>query len=127
MEYKATLDLKAKIISGLCVILFAALTIYNIGRIDFNASTITSLVLLSTVVLVVSLVSIGYLLRPLKYEITDNQVIIRRLIGNRIIERENIKLVILPSATSMKWTIRTLAMEAFSDTSAYSIIRLMAE
>jgi hypothetical protein len=107
MEYKATLDLKAKIITGCCAVAFTAITIYNIGRIDFGAiNSGTTLVLLFSVVLVVA-VTIGcYLLRPLKYEITHNQLIVRRPIRDLIIERTDIKSVLLPTPESMKWTVR---------------------
>lgn len=108
MEYKATLDLKAKIVTGCCAVILLVLTVYNIGRIDFNAiQSGVSLALLLTVVLVVSIIIICYLLRPLRYEITDSAVIVKRPIGDRIIKRADIKRVLLPTSESMRWTIRT--------------------
>ncbi len=108
MEYKATLDLKAKIITGCCAVIFIAMTIYNLNQIDFTSGNAGKpLALLFTTVLVVSVLIICYLLRPLAYVVTNKQVIVRRPIRDRIIERADIKRVLLPTPESMSWTIRT--------------------
>ena len=108
MEYKATLDLKSKIITGFCGVLFAGISIYNIKLIDFKSDELAQpVILLLTTILVLSIFIFCYLYRPLKYVVDTNRVIVKRPIKDLIIEFSNIKHAFLPTRESMKWTIKT--------------------
>ncbi len=108
MEYKATLDLKSKIITGLVGALFLAITVYNFRLIDFNTGDPTqTTILVSTTVLIISIFIFCYLYRPLGYIVDSNRVIVKRPIKDLTIDLSNIKDAFIPTKESMKWTIRT--------------------
>ena len=108
MEYKGTLDLKSKIITGFVGVLFLVITVYNFKLIDFKAGDTTQTTILTlTTVLIVSIFIFCYLYRPIKYVVDKNKVIVKRPINDLIIDLNNIKDAFLPTKESMKWTIRT--------------------
>ena len=108
MEYKATLDLKSKIITGFVGVLFLGITVYNFKLIDFKTGDTTQTTVLTlTTVLIVSLFTFCYLYRPLRYVVDKNKLIVKRPIKDLIIEFSNIKDAFLPTKESMKSTIRT--------------------
>jgi hypothetical protein len=108
MEYKATLDLKSKIITGFVGVLFLVIAVYNFKLIDLKAGDTTQTTILTlTTVLIVSIFIFCYLYRPLKYVVDKNKVIVKRPMKDLIIDFNNIKDVFLPTKESMKWTIRT--------------------
>lgn len=107
MEYKATLDLKAKIITGFVAVLFFGITVYNINLIGINADDPTqTTILVLTTVLIISIFLFCFLYRPLRYVVGYDKVIVKRPIKDFTIEVNNIKDAFLPSKESMKWTIR---------------------
>ncbi len=108
MQYKATLDLKSKIITGFVAVLFLAIIVYNFKLTDFKAEDPTrTTVLVLTTVLLVSIFIFCYLYRPLRYVVDNKKVIIKRPIKDLIINIDNIKDAFLPTKESMKWTFRT--------------------
>jgi hypothetical protein len=114
MVYRVSLDLKSKIITVCCGVLFAGMTIYSIMSMNFQADDLTEpvVVLLSTI-LVLFIFIFCYLYRPLGYVVDCNKVIVKRPLKDLIIEFGDIKRAFLPTKESMKWTIRTFGNGGF--------------
>jgi hypothetical protein len=108
MEYKATLDLTSKIISVIVTLAFLAITVYTFSMMDFKSGIGTeSLVLMLSTLLIIVIYLICYLLRPLKYVLDNDKLVIKRLAFDLTIEIKTIKSASLADKESMRWTIRT--------------------
>lgn len=107
MEYKASLDLKSKIITGFVAVLFVVISFFNFKVINFNSDDwVTPTILFSTTILLVFIFIYCYLFRPIKYIVGNGKVIIKRPYKDLKIDFSNIKETILPTPDSMRWTIR---------------------
>lgn len=83
-------------LGGLITINFSELAI------DKNAH----LALLLSSVFILLLIVFFYLSRPVKYKIENNSIVICRLIGNKIISKDEIKTVRIPEPKELDWPIR---------------------
>jgi Bacterial PH domain len=107
MQYKASLDLKSKIIT-----VFVGFLLVGINAIDFKLisrtqEAVTWWVLISVNIMVLSLLAFCYLFRPLGYIVDQTGITVKRPIHDFKLNREEIKDAIIPTKESMKWTIRT--------------------
>jgi hypothetical protein len=76
--------------------------------LDFKSAIGTeSLVLILTTLLIIATYFICYLLRPIKYVLDKDRIIIKRLILDITIDIKTIKSALLADKKSMRWTIRT--------------------
>lgn len=108
MKYSATLDLKAKLITGFVAVLFAAITIYNSTLINFNKKDMTfNIVLLLATIFIVLVFVFCYAYRPIGYIVNGTSVTVKRPVSDIVIAFDTINDVFLPAPESMRWTIRT--------------------
>jgi hypothetical protein len=96
MVYKASLDKTAIIISILVSLLFGALIIFKF------------IPLLAIFLILIYLTCLN--LRPLRYEINEEEIIIRRLIKSVYIKRSEIESIKLIDKSSLKGTVRTFGV-----------------
>lgn len=108
MEYKATLDLASKIITGIVTILFLGIIGYNIWQLDIKSGNLTHFgVTIFLTMLLVSIYGLCYLYRPIKYIVDKDKIIIKRPIKDLTLDIKRIKDAFLTKKESMRWTIRT--------------------
>jgi hypothetical protein len=96
MIYKASLDKTAILITSLVTLIFGALIVFN-----FSLPLALFLILIYLICL---------LLKPLSYEITQDELIIRRLIKSIRINRNDIKSLELIEKATLSGTIRTFGV-----------------
>jgi hypothetical protein len=96
MIYKASLDKTAIIITNLVTLLFGALIVFNF------------ILPLAIVLMIIYLIAL--LLKPLNYEITENELNIRRLIKSVHINRSDIESLELIDKSTLSGTIRTFGV-----------------
>jgi hypothetical protein len=96
MKYKASLDKTAIIITNLITLLFGALIFYNF--------------ILPLAILLLVIYLICMLLKPLSYEITEDKLIIRRLIKSVRVNRSDIESLELKDKSDLAGTIRTFGV-----------------
>lgn len=96
MIYKASLDKSAIIITNLVTLLFGALIVFNF--------------ILPIAILLMIIYLICMLLKPLNYEIIEDNLIIRRLIKSVRINRSDIESLELIDKTSLAGTIRSFGV-----------------
>jgi hypothetical protein len=96
MVYKASLDKTAIIITNLVTLLFGALIVFNF--------------ILPLAILLMIIYLICLLLKPLNYEITGNELIIRRLIKSVHIDRSDIESLELLDKSKLRGTVRTFGV-----------------
>ena len=96
MIYKASLDKTAIIITNLVTLLFGALIVFNF--------------ILPLAILLLVIYLICMLLKPLGYEITEDELIIRRLIKSVRISRSDIESLELKDKSDLKGTVRTFGV-----------------
>ena len=108
MEYKASFDKATKVITFLLFLVFFTVGLIGLGIIHFpNTSTATGTGLLIGFVVFLLLLTGCYLFSIKDYVVNDNDLIIRRPIGNRIIPLPDIEEARLIAKGEMKGTIRT--------------------
>ncbi len=96
MIYKASLDKTAIIITNLVTLLFGALIVFNF--------------ILPLAILLLVIYLICMFLKPLNYEITKDELIIRRLIRSVRINRSDIESLELKDKSDLKGTVRTFGV-----------------
>jgi hypothetical protein len=96
MIYKASLDKTALLITSLVTLMFGALIVFN-----FSLPLAIFLILIYLICMV---------LKPLSYEITQDELIIRRLIKSVRINRADIKSLELIEKATLSGTIRTFGV-----------------
>jgi hypothetical protein len=108
MEYKATLDLTSKIISVILTLVFLSITVYTFSVMDFKSDIVAeSMILMLATLVIIVIYFICYLLRPLKYILNTDKLVIKRLAFDLTIDIKTIKSALLVDNESMRWTIRT--------------------
>ena len=96
MIYKASLDKTALLITSLVTLMFGALIVFNF--------------ILPLAIFLIIIYLICMALKPLNYEITKDELIIRRLIKNVRMNRADIKSVELIEKATLSGTIRTFGV-----------------
>jgi hypothetical protein len=96
MIYKASLDKTAILITNLVTLLFGALIVFNF---------ILPLAILLLVIYLICLI-----MKPLSYEITKDELIIRRLIKSVRINRSDIESLELKDKSDLTGTVRTFGV-----------------
>jgi hypothetical protein len=96
MIYKASLDKTAILITSLVTLIFGALIVFNFS--------------LPLAIFLILIYLICMLLKPLSYEITQDELIIRRLIKSVRINRNDIKSLELIEKATLSGTIRTFGV-----------------
>jgi hypothetical protein len=106
MTYRASLDKLAIGITVAVTILFAIIITgqYSIMR-DVNPS---ARMYMTVVLILIYLFAFAF--RPINYKITSEQLIIHRLLGDKKIDRSQIKSVEALDNDQMRWTIRTFGV-----------------
>jgi hypothetical protein len=94
--YKASLDKTAIIITILVGLLFGALIVF-----DF---------ILPLAIFLIIIYLICFYLKPLRYEITEDEIIIRRLIKSVRISRSDVESLKLLDKSALKGTVRTFGV-----------------
>ena len=96
MIYKASLDKTALLITSLVTLMFGALIVFNF--------------ILPLAIFLIIIYLICMALKPLNYEITKDELIIRRLIKSVRMNRADIKSVELIEKATLSGTIRTFGV-----------------
>ena len=96
MIYKASLDKTALLITSLVTLMFGALIVFNF--------------ILPLAIFLIIIYLICMALKPLSYEITKDELIIRRLIKSVRMNRADIKSVELIEKATLSGTIRTFGV-----------------
>ena len=96
MIYKASLDKTALLITSLVTLMFGALIVFNF--------------ILPLAIFLIIIYLICMALKPLSYEITKDELIIRRLIKSVRMNRADIKSLELIEKTTLSGTIRTFGV-----------------
>ncbi|SDM18424.1 PH domain-containing protein [Daejeonella rubra] len=96
MIYKASLDKTAVIITNIVTLLFGALIVFNF------------ILPLAIILLLTYLICL--LLKPLSYEITEDELIIRRLLKSVHINRSDIESLKLIDKSAISGSIRTFGV-----------------
>jgi len=107
MNYKASYDNLTKIVTIVVTILFAFICYTPIIFIK-NGSADRSPIF--TVVALISVYFISYGFSTKEYQLTQDQIIIRRLFGNVKIKRSEISSVEIIEKDQMGWIIRTFGV-----------------
>lgn len=109
MIFKTSLDGLAKGITlGVCILISLAIGTTLVS--GYSTDPIGSTLLVGLIVIVVALC---LLLRPLRYELTGDKLIVHRLLGDIAIKREDILIAKEFSKSDMNHTIRTLGVGGF--------------
>lgn len=109
MIFKASLDKVAKAVTIGVTILFATMIIVQFFLIHDKDKTIQ----IFTSILLIVIYGIAYILRPIQYEVTDNDIIVRRPYKDVMIPRSEIISVQLLDKEDLAWTVRTFGSGAF--------------
>lgn len=110
MEYKASLDSFAKVVTIFVIILFLWLGIISIKGL-INPIDTTSIIIHSALLLLYISTLLGtWLYAPKKYIIDENRLIIVRAIGNLVIHRKDIKQVIILNEKESRQSFRTFGV-----------------
>jgi hypothetical protein len=96
MIYKASLDKTALLITSLVTLMFGALIVFNF--------------ILPLAIFLIIIYLICMALKPLSYEITKDELIIRRLIKSVRMNRADIKSLELIEKATLSGTIRTFGV-----------------
>ena len=107
MEYKASLDQAAKIITGLISVLFLSIATWNVWLI-YSGSDSTVQFAGNTIHVILKLViyAFCYLFRPVCYVVGKTGLTIKRPLKDYHLDLIKIKNVTMASDESMKWTAR---------------------
>lgn len=103
MTYKTSLGNWAKGITIVVTILFAFIIIKQASLITDEGKPDP----IYTTVLVLAIYLIAFLFRPIDYKVTNEKLIIHRLIMNVTIERKNIKSIESIDRKNISWSLRT--------------------
>ncbi|MFN0190250.1 MAG: PH domain-containing protein [Bacteroidia bacterium] len=106
MEFTLSRD-KFSIIITSIVIAFAlsGAIIFSYG--DFNIEKKVHFAFLFSCYFILILCIVFYLYRPLKYSIENGNIRISRMLGDKIIYKDEIKAIRIPSEHDIAWPIRT--------------------
>ncbi|HLA54855.1 MAG TPA: PH domain-containing protein [Flavobacterium sp.] len=105
MEFKASLDIPAKIITLGITVLFASLIIWPVFTISDNG--VPSLIYVPAALLIIYFGAFIY--SPRKYSVTENTIIIHRPIGNVTIPQSEITALEI-SKRGMPFAMRTFGV-----------------
>lgn len=103
MEYKAPLDNVTKAVTICVTILF--ITIIAVDLIYFNDSKRIATYI--TVSILITIYLGCFMMSPRGYILTEDDVIVRRAVGNVIINRDDIAHMERIESNELNWTIRT--------------------
>ncbi len=104
MNFEASLDKTAKVTTIIVMLLFIAIIGYGIAESSSTKSIIYASAFLSLTY------AICWLLRPLRYTITDTELQIQRPIGKVIIKKQDIQSVDLLHESNIAGAIRTFGV-----------------
>ena len=108
MKYKATLDSLSKTITSGVFILFIFIGQKNLNGIIKADGDSVSVVIHGDILLLLPVILIfSYLFSSRSYTLTNNELIINRPIGNRVINIADISEIKIPDASDFSGTIRT--------------------
>ena len=111
MEYKASLDLPAKIITSAVIIILAVVDYLNLQRIqESGAGASANLIHLGIIFLSILVLLISYVLSPQKYIADGAELVIVRPANNVHILVSEIEDVRLIAKGELRWTIRTFGV-----------------
>ena len=99
MEYKASLDLSAKLITAFVTVLFVSILVAIPISISFGF----------TFVLLTTIYAFCYLYRPLKYVVESDKIIIKRPFRDKVIGITKVKEVYTIKKDSMGWVLKTFS------------------
>lgn len=104
MNFQASLDNSAKIITVLVTLLFGGIIFFGITNYGHSKSTLFTAVFLAVIYIVC------WLLRPLRYIITDTELQIQRPLGKIKIKKEDIKSIDVLQKSNISGAIRTFGV-----------------
>ena len=110
MQYKASLDKSAKIITIFILALFIFISYTSIKSIFFHSNTKNLVVHILVLILLTSVFIGSWILAPKEYTITKSYFIIRKNIGNIRIKRSNIIDVRVLTPNEISGTLRTFGV-----------------
>jgi hypothetical protein len=111
MEYKASLDITSKIITGVITVLFLCILSFSSWMI-FSAPAwgTDSWVHLGSGCLILGIYVFTYAYRPAGYVVEKNQLTVQRPYSDYHLPMQEIKNISLVNKEVMKWTIRTFGV-----------------
>lgn len=104
MDFSASLDKTAKVITTLVTVLFIGIVAYGI----FESGSTKSI--LYTGVFLVFVYVICWLLRPLRYSVTNKELLIERPLGKIIIKKSDIESVDVLLESNIGGAVRTFGV-----------------
>ncbi len=111
MEYKASLDLLAKILTGTTFILLSFLGYRSIKALAVSQGDTTTILTHSGILLLFICILLGsYLYAPQKYVLSNDELIIKRPIKERKIKLSDIEEIKIVADTEMKGISRTFGV-----------------
>ena len=111
MEYKATLDTMARIITGFVALLFfsiSSFTFYTLTKTE--ADTTGILAFLFSTFLMMGIFGFCYFYRTMAFVVERDRIVIKRPVKDIIISIESIQEVFVATKESMRWTVRTFGV-----------------
>jgi hypothetical protein len=106
MEFTLSRDKFSIIITSLVIAFaFGGVIAFYLG--EFVIDNHAHFALLFSSILILILCIVFYLYRPLKYSIENGNIRISRMLGDKIILKDEIKTVRIPSKHDIAWPIRT--------------------
>lgn len=106
MNYKASLDNTAKVITIGVTILFAVI----IGGQYRITKELGDMVPIYTSVALLLIYGISYAFSPINYRLTAQELIVHRFLTNATIDRQTIKSVDLIDRSQLNWSVRTFGV-----------------
>lgn len=108
MQYNTSLDLTSRIVTILITVLFLVSIGFAIYKVISPGSSVDDLYgAIFATVLLLGIYCFCYLYRPVKYVITDGQLVVKRPIKDVVLNLSDLKQVRIASKQDLKWTIRT--------------------
>lgn len=107
LEYTATLDRTAKVITTAVLLLLAGIPLFNFFVLGKMSDETPLLALVLSVVTMIVVFVGAFLFRPVKYILEEDKIIIKRPISDVVIPIAEVTNASLPDNDSMKWSLRT--------------------
>ncbi|GEM55467.1 hypothetical protein B0A58_08605 [Flavobacterium branchiophilum NBRC 15030 = ATCC 35035] len=108
MDFQTTLDNQTKWITAGVYALFLGLICFTLF---FDTFEIVTAIILLFILTVMTIATLYY--KPKTIAIHDNEIIIKRPIGNVILKRTNIASIQILKKNDLKWSVRTFGIGGF--------------
>lgn len=105
--YSVSLDLLSKIVSAFILVLFAGIIGHQLYNFLYSEKHVPIWVPIMIGGILLAIFFITYLYKINGYIINEDELIVKRPVGNKVFPFSEIRSVEVPVKESMRWTIRT--------------------